>query len=377
MNPRIVLSLCLLLSWPAQAAQEPYSGLGGYKAQAIFTTEPSQPFSAHNQPNKLAAATAAQSACLQAHPTQNSTAGYCELIRLDDAELTTAAMIKQRLPKNRHPLYLWRYQNGQATVYLGGSVHILKPGLYPLPIQYQQAFDAAERLVLEVNLAAYTPQQMQFKVMQFGMLPDTQQLTDIMQPTAHTKLSAVTAQYGLPLTQLARFKPSFVTQQLALLALISVGYDPSQGVETYFTQQAQDKEILELETIDFQLDLLMGQPLDEQVRMVTDTLAQMDEFEPFTAELITAWLGGDDTAFKLAFDAQSGTSPESQAFMRKLMDERNIGMADKIGGYLATQGSYFVLVGAAHYIGENNIIQLLQRQGFTGERIYSDQSINN
>lgn len=377
MSSRIVLSLCMLLSWPTQAAQESYADLTGYKAQAVFTAEPGKPYSAHEQPNKLAAATAAQSACMKAHPIQNSTAGYCELTRLDDAELTTAAMIKQRLPKSPHPLYLWRYQNGEATVYLGGSVHILKSGLYPLPIQYQQAFDAAEHLVLEVNLAAYTPQQMQFKVMQFSMLPDTQQLTDIMRPAAHAKLSAVTAQYGLPLAQMARFKPSFITQQLALLALISVGYDPSQGVETYFTQQAQDKEILELESIDFQLGLLMGQPLDAQVRMVEDTLSQMDEFEPFTADLITAWLSGDDSAFKQAFDAQSGASPESQAFMRKLMDERNVGMADKIGGYLASQDSYFVLVGAAHYIGENNIIQLLQRQGFTGERISSDQAISN
>jgi uncharacterized protein YbaP (TraB family) len=372
---RIAIWLFALLPGLALAAQEPYIGLSGYKAEAIFTANPEQPYLAHSQPNKLAAATAAQSACMKAHPIQNPTTGYCELIRLDDARLTTAAMIKQRLPKTPHPLYLWRYRNGQATVYLGGSVHILKPGLYPLPVQYQQAFDAADRLVLEINLGAYTPQQMQFKAMQFGMLPDAQQLTDIMRPTVYAKLAAITAEYGLPLAQLARFKPSFVTQQLALLALISVGYDPSQGVETYFTQQAQDKEILELESVDFQLGLLMGQPLDAQVRMVEDTLLQMDEFEPFTADLITAWLSGDDETFKQAFDAQSGASVESQAFMRKLMGERNIGMADKISGYLASQGSYFVLVGAAHYIGEDNIIQLLERQGFKGERVYSDQSI--
>ena len=56
------------------------------------------------------------------------------------------------------------------------------------------------------------------------------------------------------------------------------------------------------------------------------------------------------------------------------MDERNVGMADKIAGYLQTKGTYFVLVGAAHYVGDNSIIELLERQGIRGQRIYSNQN---
>ena len=284
-------------------------------------------------------------------------------------------MIKRRLPVNAHPLFLWRYHTGDATVFLGGSVHILKPGLYPLPDQYQQAFDIAQRLVLEVNLAAYSPQQMQAKAMQYSLLPDAQRLADIMPTNMRARLAATTAQYGLSLEQMGRFKPSFISQQLALLALKSVGYDSRQGVETFFTRQAQNKEILELESIDFQLDLLMNQPIAAQLAMIEDTLSQMDQFEPFTADLITAWLSGDDASFKHAFDAQAGDSPESQAFMRALMDDRNVGMVEKITGYLNGPGSYFVLVGAGHFIGDNSIIRLLERQGITGQRIYSDQPI--
>ena len=61
--------------------------------------------------------------------------------------------------------------------------------------------------------------------------------------------------------------------------------------------------------------------------------------------------------------------------MRQLMDERNVGMAEKIDAYLQTSGTYFVLIGAAHYIGESSIINLLERKGIRGERIFSNQTI--
>lgn len=376
---RIMLSLFLcmwviLVSQPAFADQNG-AAMNTYSAEAVFSATPNQRFSVSGQANKLAAATAAQNACAAQNPPPYSRQGFCELVSLDQKPLTTVAEILQAVPKNPHPLFLWRYQHNKATVYLAGSVHILKSGLYPLPTQYQNAFDAADNLVLEVDMTAYTPAQLQAKTMQYALLGNNQQLPDVLDQETFSALKTVTAQYGLPLAQLGAFKPGFITQQLAVLALMSVGYDPSQGVETFFTQQIGDKQLLALETLDFQLNLLMNQPLETQIAMVQDTLAQMDEFEPFTAELVTAWLSGDDASFYQAFEAQSGASQASQDFMHELLDQRNIGMAEQIAAYLASDETYFVVAGAAHYIGKNSIIELLKNKGFTGARIYSNQAI--
>ncbi len=349
----------------------------GYAAQADFkaivqdANQSSYPV--YGMPSKLAAAKAAQAACRTANPA--SPASTCELVRLGNQNITTSAAIRARIPNKPHPLFLWRYRQGETTVYLAGSIHIMKPGLYPLPSQMQAAFDAADHLVVEVNLDATRPEAMQFKYSQYGMLPDGATLADVLSPQTLERLTAVGNEYGLPVAQMARYKPAFVTQQLALFALMAVGYDPDFGVEGHFTRQAQGKDILQLETLDFQLDLLFNQPLDVQRQFAADTLEQMANFESLTADLVGAWLAGDDQTFISAFEAQSGTSPESQAFMRQLMDERNIGMAEKIADYLQSSGTYFVLVGAAHYIGENSIIKLLERQGIRGERIFSNQAI--
>jgi uncharacterized protein YbaP (TraB family) len=75
-------------------------------------------------------------------------------------------------------------------------------------------------------------------------------------------------------------------------------------------------------------------------------------------------------------DEQAGDHPLTKAFNAQLIDQRNRNMAKKIKGYLDTNESYFVLVGAAHLVGPMSIIALLQRAGFSGTRLYSNQPLS-
>lgn len=371
----MVLSALCLATGYANAFSTDKHATPSHAARAAFSNTPQRPFVSTGQPDKMQAATQALHACRAVYPQQAPDTGYCELTHLDGAELTSAATIRSRVPEQPHPLYLWRYTNGASTVYLGGSIHILKPGLSPPPPQFQQAFDLSDNLVLEVNMAAYSQQQLQQITMRYAALPAGQDLSTVLPGPTLSALDRITTSYGLPLAQLAGFKPSFVNQQLAVAALMSVGYDPSLGVENYFLSQAEGKTLLELESLEFQLELLLNQPLSLQVTLIEEMIPQMDHFESLTAELLTAWISGDDSAFRAAFDAQTGNSAESVAFMDRLLGERNVGMAEKIGAYLNMPGTWFVLVGAAHYIGDNSIIRLLERRGIHGQRIFSNDTL--
>ncbi len=367
----ILLSFCLALSSMATHAAEPatYTTLPAYKARAVFNGQDTIAYTASSQPNKLAASTAVLAECTTAHPNQTNANGRCELTHSDDRKISTTSDIRAGVDAQPHPLFLWKYTSPSATVYLAGSIHVLKPGLYPLPQPFMDAFDTADYLVLEVDPNSLTPQEMQFKVMQYGLLEDEQSLNSVLDPKLYAQLATVTQQYGLPIEQLNQFKPAFITQQLAVLALMSAGYDPTQGVEMHFIAQAGERDILQLESIDFQLDLLMNQPLNVQTKIVEEMIEQMDDFEPLTATLITAWLNGDDDTFEETFAEQAGSSEETREFTRQLMDQRNVGMADKIAAYLKTNGTYFVVIGAGHYVGPNNIIDLLSAKQLSGERM--------
>lgn len=340
-----------------------------FTATAALIDQPERTYQATDQVNRPLAAGRALGMCQTANQER---AQQCELIKLNGTDLTTSTKIKAQLPESHHPLYLWRYQSESATVYLAGSIHILKPNFYPLARPYQMAFDQADTLVVEVDISALDPATIQAKSMQYGMLASNQNLQQVLSTEAYTELQAVGAEYGLPISQMSAFKPALVSQQLAVLALVSIGYNPNSGVEAYFLNQLGQRTVLQLENLDFQLDLLLNQPLEMQSALLQETLSQMDEFEDLTAKLVTAYLSGDDESFNQAFQAQSGTSQLTRDFMYQLMDERNMGMAAKIQQYLTQQGTYFVLIGAGHYVGDNSIIELLTKAGISGERIRSD-----
>jgi uncharacterized protein YbaP (TraB family) len=75
------------------------------------------------------------------------------------------------------------------------------------------------------------------------------------------------------------------------------------------------------------------------------------------------------------FEEDSGSTAETRQFERELLDERNVGMADKIAGYLTQPGTTFVLVGSAHLIGPGSIVELLEQRGLHAQRIQYNDSI--
>ena len=370
---RTLLLICSILALQAPADLRAAQAPASYSASAIFSGQPDQPFNVAQQPNKLAAMTAAMQACLAAHPPSPASGEYCELRRLDELDITPGQEL--RAASDTAAPFLWQVTSPQATVFLAGSVHMLKPGLYPLPAQFQQAFNLADHFVVEVNLSAYPPERIQQVTMAHAMLPQGQTLSSLLNDDLYAAMQSTAAEYGLALSTLEAFKPGFVIQQMTVMAMLSLGYMPQMGMEQFFTGQAGDKTILELESLEFQLELLMNQPLQTQLRMAQETLAQMHELEPLMAQLIGSWVAGNDEIFEQAFTAQQGSSEETLAFMRQLIDERNLGMADKINGYLQQPGTYFVLAGAGHFIGDNSIIQLLAKRGVSARRIAADETV--
>jgi len=331
-----------------------------------------QTYSASQKSNRLAASSAALTQCQNAHADSMP---QCELIELDNEYLPTAAEVKARVPLGNHPLYLWRYIHGDATVYLAGSVHILKPGFYPLARQYELAFASSEFLVVEVDTEQANPESIELLSLRYGRLPQGQTLSTVLPINLYTSLAQIMATYGMHLSHFEKLKPSLVIQQLAVIALLSIGYNPEAGLEAHFRRMKANRPVLELETIEFQLNLLYNAPLITQIQMTEAMVEEMASFETITTDLIVAWLSGDDEAFKKATHAKSGDTPEIRAFMEKLINKRNHSMAQKLTSYLQQAGTYFVLAGAAHLIGEEGIPNLLDEAGYQGHRLTTDDEI--
>ena len=367
----VKIVLLVVPGWVAGATLD-YAALPGKKAMAVAPDDATVTGIAHSQAQDLAASQMALAQCEQANTRASGRA--CELVRLNDEQIRTGRDILDAVPTTPHPLYLWRYQSDSATVYLAGSIHMLKSSLYPLAEQLQAAFDSSTHLVLEVDSTALTTQDMQMKVMKAGLLPSGQTLRGVLAQPLHERLEARLQSYGIDIAAVQRMNPAMVMNQLVLLRLMALGYDAALGMEQHFTALLGDRQILELESVDQQLEMLFGQPIETQIQLLRDALDQELDVEPIMADMITAWLSGADQRFLDLFSEQAGDSELAKAFNKQLLDDRNQGMAQKVQSYLEATGTYFVLIGAAHFIGDNGIVAILGRQQIEGTRVMSDST---
>ena len=358
----LVLLSANLLFWSSAFA-------ASHESIAIHTAQPNIEYTSGPQQNRTAAALAANNKCKTA-TTEIHPQGYCELVRMDNLPITQASELKANT--QRHPLFLWRFTSNTSTLYLAGSLHLLKQGLYPLPTQYEQAFNLSNKLVLEVTTDHFSPCEIYAKTQAAARLTKQRYLRESFSAQDYSQLASTAALYGVPLQALQSYKPAMVYTQLSLMGFIALGYDPDLGVEEHFSKSKASKDILQLESFDRQLGFLFAQPMATQIAVLMDTVKQFNEIETVASDLVRAWAAGDDATMATLIADQNGASDLIKDFSKQLLDQRNEDMSEKIARYLNTEESYFVLVGAAHLAGPNSIIKLLEKNGLRGERIYSD-----
>lgn len=165
-------------------------------------------------------------------------------------------------------------------------------------------------------------------------------------------------------------KPWFLALSLQAMELVRLGYDPQYGVDYYFLSKAQGKKrIFELESLDEQLSLLSGFSDNEKEQFLQYTLKTLNSMGGQVEALVRAWISGDAQAIEsILADAVIRDASIAPIF-GKLFEERNLRMTSKIDGYLNSNGSYFVIVGAGHLVGKREIIELIKSKGYVVEQL--------
>ena len=364
---RLLLVACLVFFHP--------TALSAYTATAVKTNQSQSQFSSGEQSNRAVAAQVALNSCRQALLIANPDNSGCELAFMDQQPTSSARQIRANTANA--PLYMWRFDSASATVFVAGTVHVLKEALHPLPRQFEEAYHQTEKLVLEVDLSRYPAADVQAKTLAYAQLGD-QSLRQVMPGDLYSQLVEAGMTYGLPVGQLQAYQPMLAFQQLPLLGMTALGYEGDFGVEHVIGLLGQRGrgDILQLESLDFQLKLLFDQPMDTQLAVLEQALGDLPELESSISQLMTAYFRGDDNTLLETLAAQTGDHPLAKAFNDQLIDQRNRSMATTIAGYLETPHSYLVLVGAGHLVGPNSIIAELARAGIHGRRISANQSID-
>ncbi|WP_458122665.1 TraB/GumN family protein [Paenibacillus sp. Z3-2] len=264
--------------------------------------------------------------------------------------------------------FMWEVESNGNTVYLVGSMHLADDSFYPLHEEFEEAFAEADYLGVELDVSKGTDEAQQQLILDLGSYQDGTTLKDHVSSETYAKLGDILKKNGLEPDVLDEFKPWVVENTLASLKTTPAGYEGSAGVDLYFVQKAIERKlpIIELESYEFQLNMFNNFSKELQEENLNTTLDNFDVLDDDMNQLAEMWKTGNDEQL-LEF---TNTYSDNEEYNKAMLIDRNIGMANKIDGYLKSdkKEEYFIVIGAAHYLGEHGIVKLLEDKGYSVER---------
>lgn len=278
---------------------------------------------------------------------------------------TGAAPVSDLIGDTGAEALFWKVESETATVYLLGSIHLASNDFYPFPYHIENAFNESDYLVVEVDLAAIDQQEIVQLITRHGHLTDGQTLGTIMTESTYDAVKNEFAEFGINMQQFERMKPWVVAITLSQLQMMKFGYRPEYGVDLYFLSDARnDKEIIELETGAEQISIFSDLSMELQILLLKDFLYDLTLPRDRIHELFDAYKRRDAGWIRDFIFESVEKHPELQPLYEKLLDDRNVKMAEKIDTFLRNEGAYFVVVGAGHLFGNSGIVELLRQKGF-------------
>lgn len=262
---------------------------------------------------------------------------------------------------------LWVIRDADSTIYLFGTVHMLRPETQWLTPQVEQAFDSAGTIWFEItnpdDQAAAIP-----LIQRHGLSLDTP-LSQRLGAADFARLDAAAASVGMSGAQMEPMRPWLAALTLAVAPLTKAGYDPASGVELVLRARAQaaGQPIRGLETLEQQLGLMAGFSEEAQLAFLRSTLDTFDQAAVMLDGMVETWASGDLVRFeRISIDEMKKSGPE---VYDALLTRRNADWAGQIETMLEGSGVVFIAVGAAHLAGDDSVQAILAQRGVTVERV--------
>ena len=260
---------------------------------------------------------------------------------------------------------LWVVKDEDTTVYLFGSVHILKPGLGWFDDGVKTAFDSSDQLVLEL----VEPPAAEVQAL-FGKLAMDQQgktLRSKMNDADRAVYEAAMGKLGIPAPAFDPFDPWAAAVTLSQVAMQKSGFDPNSGVEKQLTTAAKvsNKPIAGLETMEFQLGLFDTLPEAEQITFLVETAKMIDDTSSMMDKMVAMWASAETESLGQLMN--EGLT--SRTLYDALLTKRNANWAKWISARMAKPGVTFMAVGAGHLAGPTSVQNLLPAYGLSATRV--------
>ncbi|MGB0908818.1 MAG: TraB/GumN family protein [Nitrospirales bacterium] len=257
---------------------------------------------------------------------------------------------------------LWRVTSNYNTVYVLGSVHVLRKEHYPLNDNIYEAFDAVQHLVFEVNLDSMSSPENQIDSLRKGMLGDGQTLKDVLAPDSYGFTKTTLQKHGYNVGMFTLMKPWMLAMTLTILELQKLGFETDHGVDQHFFEKAktEGKSVEGFETVEYQLSRFDSLPFGVQEQFLLQTLGEIGTLKQQTQNLVQSWTSGRVEGLEVMLEKMQ----EFPEVYEALISQRNNNWMPHIETYLQENEPYMIVVGTLHLVGEEGLLAMLKKKGY-------------
>lgn len=261
---------------------------------------------------------------------------------------------------------LWVVRDADSTLYLFGTMHMMRPDTAWRSGRVDRAFDSASQLILEV-VSPDDQAALSSLIREYGISPD-RPLSSLLSPEHLARLDVVARTLGGSAAQMDTMRPWLAGVNIESAAIISAGYDPRSGVEHILKARAlaAGMTVSGLETPEDQIRMLAGFPEDGQLASLRASLDAFGGVQTQLDQLVGAWVAGDTGRIRaLAVDPLRATP----VVYERLLVRRNTDWADQIQTLLEGSGTVFIAVGSMHLTGDDSVLAILRARGVAAEMV--------
>ncbi len=296
-------------------------------------------------------------------------AGVRRVLLRPIAALAALAVAATGAPALAQPAF-WAIRDADSTIYLLGTIHLLKPETEWRTEKLDAALAESNSLWLELPTTNATAMQaeMMLLVSRYGLSPADRLSRKLTKDEVKT-LDEAARLAGLSASQLDVFRPWFAALTISSAAMMRAGYDPASGVDSKIEGIFREREITPkgLETAEQQIKVFAGMTPEQELRYLRETMEEYNDAPTELEKMVTQWSTGDVAGMEEMFVTEMKT--EERDLYEALLVNRNAHWVPQIENILQGSGTTFIAVGAGHLIGPDSVIAMLASRGVVAERV--------
>jgi len=267
--------------------------------------------------------------------------------------------------------FLWEARKGDRSIALVGTIHMGRPSFAQLAPDILERVRTASVIAVEADLS--NAQQTTALMLRYALYaPGTKNLNEQLSAQLRERLAGMLARYGMAPQMVAHMKPWLVAMTLTQAEFARLGLSPAQGTEAQLFALAaeQGKRIVELESVEQQLQLFERAPPSVQIAYLERTIESIEtgEAQADVHTIADAWSTRDYEVLERLIDRldqEAAASPAARFMTDELVHRRNARMLQTIERLSAQTPDLMVAVGSLHFAGPTGLVHGLRNRGWT------------